>query len=78
MTTLYDVLKRQQSTATKSAPARQHLREDLREDLRARYSAIGISAVAAAVRYQRAPDDHGRASTRPPDRSTARGWSGNS
>jgi hypothetical protein len=43
-------------------------------DLRGRYSRIGISAVAAAARYQSAPDNVGPRATAA-DRSTARGWS---
>jgi hypothetical protein len=47
----------------------------LRVDLRTRYQAIGISAVAAAARYQRADEPRRQAGTPKADRSTARGWS---
>lgn len=43
-------------------------------DLKGRYSKIGISAVAAAVRFKASPDK-AEASSTTPDRSTARGWS---
>ncbi len=55
MTTLHDLLKDKQSAEHKqSAP---------RVDLRGRYSPIGISAVAAAVRCQHASEDNTPAPT---------------
>ena len=58
MTTLHELLK------DKRAAEREQ--RDPRVDLRGRYSPIGISAVAAAVRCQRASEDH--TPSRPADR----------
>ncbi len=50
MTTLHDLLKDKKSAEREQSPPR--------VDLRGRYSPIGISAVAAAVRCQRTSEDH--------------------
>jgi hypothetical protein len=48
---------------------------DTRVDLKQSYRKIGISAVAAAVRYRDGAQPETDAQPSRPDRSTARGWS---
>jgi hypothetical protein len=61
MTTLHELLKDKRSAEREP--------RDARVDLRGRYSPIGISAVAAAVRCQRTSEDH-TPSKKPGDRRT--------
>jgi hypothetical protein len=61
-----------QSDSADPKPAER--RERTATDLRRQYHDIGISAVAAAVRYRSRPEQAGRARDNA-DRSTARGWS---
>lgn len=63
MTTLHELLKRDETDERK--------RSTPRVDLRGRYSPIGISAVAAACRYSHETDD--RTARRGQDRSRTRG-----